>query len=530
VATLEPTPPPRMLGRYALYERIASGGMASVHIGRLVGPVGFARTVAIKRMHPHFAEDPEFVSMFLDEARLAARIRHPNVVSTLDVVAMKGELFLVMDYVQGESLAHLVRGATLRDECISPAIVATIMAGVLHGLHAAHEAKNDRGEPLEVVHRDVSPQNILVGVDGVSRVLDFGVAKAVGRLQTTRDGQLKGKLRYMAPEQLRGTTTRLTDVYAASVVLWEALTNRRAFQAENEAQMVELLVGGCHDPPSKYAAGVPSALDAVAMRGLSVDPRERFQTAREMACALEDALAPAAASKIGDWVERAAKDTLDERSAKIARIESDSLNMPAIPDSARPSSELPIKSGDPSDTVVVDEVDLTQLSSGSISASGRPAFRPRNRTIWLLAGGGLALLVGVLVAQRGWSGRAAATPSAASASALAPSPPAPPADAVSATLPASSPTTATTAATTGDTPRPPDTAAAPFPPNGTSPLEPAPRPPTTSGVPTAAPAPAPTTKPPPASAAKAPPVPAANCSPPYTLNAAGHRVRKPECH
>src|SRR5580658_1265694 len=236
---LEPSPPPRMVGRYALYEKIASGGMATVHIGRLLGPVGFTRTVAIKRMHPQFTGDPEFVSMFLDEARLAARIRHPNVVSTLDVVAMNGELFLVMDYVPGESLARLVRGATLRGERIPPAIAATIMVGVLHGLHAAHEARNDRGEPLEVVHRDVSPQNILVGIDGVSRVLDFGVAKAVGRLHTTRDGQLKGKLAYMAPEQLRGTTTRLTDVYAASIVLWEALTSKRPFQAENEAQMVD---------------------------------------------------------------------------------------------------------------------------------------------------------------------------------------------------------------------------------------------------------------------------------------------------
>src|ERR1700689_1284290 len=145
---------PRMLGRYALYERIASGGMASVHIGRLLGPVGFARTVAIKRMHPQFAEDPEFVSMFLDEARLAARIRHPNVVPTLDVVAMSGELFLVMDFVQGESLSRLIRATGALGERIPPRRVATMMFGVLHGLHPAHEPKSDRGEPLGIVHRD----------------------------------------------------------------------------------------------------------------------------------------------------------------------------------------------------------------------------------------------------------------------------------------------------------------------------------------------------------------------------------------
>jgi len=485
-----------MVGRYALYEKIASGGMASVHIGRLVGPVGFARTVAIKRMHPQFAEDPEFVSMFLDEARLAARIRHPNVVSTLDVVALKGELFLVMDYVPGESLARLVRGATLRGERISPAIVTTIMVGVLHGLHAAHEARNDRGEPLEVVHRDVSPQNILVGIDGVSRVLDFGVAKAVGRLHTTRDGQLKGKLAYMAPEQLRGSTTRLTDVYAASVVLWEALTNKRPFQGENEAQMVDLLLGGCHEPPSQYAEGLPPALDAVTMRGLSVDPRERFQTAREMACALEDALPSAAASKIGDWVERAAKDTLDERSARIARIESATMSMPPPSEPARPSSDDAVESADARlIPVISDDIVHTQLSSGSISASGRPPFRARNRTTWLFAGAGLALLVGALVVETAGRGGAAATASAPPASAWAPSPPAATADT---TDPASSP------------------------PNGSGSPEPAPKAPTTSGVPTAAPAPAPVTRPPPA--------PAVNCNPPYTISAAGHRVRKPECH
>jgi eukaryotic-like serine/threonine-protein kinase len=504
---LEPSPPPRMVGRYALYEKIASGGMASVHIGRLVGPVGFARTVAIKRMHPQFAEDPEFVSMFLDEARLAARIRHPNVVSTLDVVAMNGELFLVMDYVPGESLARLVRGATLRGERIPPAIAATIMVGVLHGLHAAHEARNDRGEPLEVVHRDVSPQNILVGIDGVSRVLDFGVAKAVGRLHTTRDGQLKGKLAYMAPEQLRGTTTRLTDIYAASVVLWEALTNKRAFRGENEAQMVDLLLGGCHEPPSQYAEGMPPALDAVTMRGLSVDPSGRFQTAREMACALEDALPPAAASKIGDWVERAAKGTLDERSAKIARIESATLDMHAPPEPAKPSSDEPLESSEARPVAVIgDDIVHTQLSSGSISASGRPSFRLRNRTTWLLAGGALALLVGALIAKTwGSEGAARTAPSAAALS-----PPAATDDTVSATLPGSSPAPAAS------------TDVASSAPNGSGSSEPAPKPPTTSTVTIAAPAPAPLTRPPPA--------PAVNCNPPYAINSAGHRVRKPECH
>src|SRR6185295_12747149 len=150
------------------------------------------RTVAIKRLHAQFAKNPEFVSMFLDEARIAARIRHPNVVATLDVVATEGELFLVMDYVQGESLSRLAKATRIRKERIPPRVLASVMSGALHGLHAAHEAKNERGEPLSIVHRDISPQNILVGTDGTARVLDFGVAKASGRIQNTKEGHLKG--------------------------------------------------------------------------------------------------------------------------------------------------------------------------------------------------------------------------------------------------------------------------------------------------------------------------------------------------
>jgi eukaryotic-like serine/threonine-protein kinase len=168
--------------------------MATVHFGRLVGAVGFSRIVAIKRLHPHLAKDKEFTSMFLDEARLAARVRHPNVVPLLDVAAMGEEVLLVMEYVPGVPLASLLRAVSAKGELVAPDVAAAVVCGVLHGLHAAHEATDEAGAPLHIVHRDVSPQNILVGVDGVPRVLDFGVAKAEGRMHTTRDGTLKGKL------------------------------------------------------------------------------------------------------------------------------------------------------------------------------------------------------------------------------------------------------------------------------------------------------------------------------------------------
>jgi serine/threonine-protein kinase len=217
--------------------------MATVHLARLLGPVGFARTVAIKRLHPHLAKDPDFVAMFLEEARLAARVRHPNVVATLDVVSDDGELFLVMEYVAGESLSRLVRKVREKGERIPPRYLVGIMSGALEGLHAAHEAKSEKNQPLGLVHRDVSPQNVHVGIDGVPRVLDFGIAKATNRVQETRTDQIKGKVAYMSPEQLaKGNIDRRADVYSASVVLWEALTGQRLFKADDVPSLVYAII------------------------------------------------------------------------------------------------------------------------------------------------------------------------------------------------------------------------------------------------------------------------------------------------
>jgi eukaryotic-like serine/threonine-protein kinase len=445
-----------MLGRYALYEKIASGGMASVHIGRLLGPVGFARTVAIKHMHAQYAEDPEFVSMFLDEARLAARIRHPNVVPTLDVVAMSGELFLVMEFVQGESLSRLMQSARDRGERIPVDVAAAIVVGTLLGLHAAHEAKSDRGEALEIVHRDVSPHNILVGIDGVARVLDFGVAKAVGRLHTTREGQLKGKLTYMAPEQLQGEATRATDVYATSIVLWEALTGKRLFDGANERQVVGKLIKGCEEPPSKHVAGLASAVDDVTMRGLSMDPAKRFATARDMARALEAVIPLATPSKVGDWVELAATDTLHERSMRVARIENDSstiresLKSIALRSQSLKEAFAPSSAGRTAGAV--DDMATAPFSGSSVSALRRAPFLEARRRAALAAGvGGLALVIALAALASRHSARSAAsggtaTTIASAVTSAAPSPVSSPAPgAVTSAAPSADPSAVTSA-------------------------------------------------------------------------------------
>ena len=264
---------------------------------------------------------PEFVSMFVDEARLAGRIRHPNVVPVIDVVSTAGELLLVMEYVPGETLARLLSRVRAAGRRVPPEIAVAILCDALDGLHAAHETKDERGVALDIVHRDVSPQNVIVGVDGVARVLDFGVAKAAGRLHQTREGEIKGKLSYMAPEQLDQQTSRASDVFAASVVLWETLVCERLFQGETEAQTVMRILAGDVKPPS-VAANVSPVFDEVVSRGLAKNPADRFATAREMSIALSRCAQRADRHVVAEWVQALARDALAAREEVISRIES----------------------------------------------------------------------------------------------------------------------------------------------------------------------------------------------------------------
>jgi len=321
---------PRDVGRYRLYDEIAAGGMATVHVGRLRGLAGFARTVAIKRLHPQFAHDPEFVSMFLDEARLAARIHHPNVAAILDVVALRGELFLVMEYVRGETLSRLLPACERAGITIPHRIAATILQQALLGLHAAHEARDHRGTALNMVHRDVSPQNIMVGADGITRMLDFGVAKAATRLQTTGHGQVKGKLSYMAPEQLRlEPIDRRTDVFAAGVVLWETLTGKRLFAADDPGAVIARILTHVPEAPSRSVKDIPPELDQVVARALKRQRGERFATALEFARALERAVAPVGSLEVSEWVCEVAGPVLEARERTVAAVEIASESTPS---------------------------------------------------------------------------------------------------------------------------------------------------------------------------------------------------------
>jgi eukaryotic-like serine/threonine-protein kinase len=312
----------RRIGRYILFQEIAAGGMAAVHYGRLLGEGGFSRTVAVKRLHAHLAKDADFASLFLDEARLAARIEHPNVVKTLDIVRSDGELMIVMEYVVGEPLSKLIRVQRAQGLEVPIDIVMAIMIDALHGLDAAHDATDEKGVALEIVHRDVSPQNLLVGKDGSTRVLDFGIAKAAGRSQTTQDGQIKGKLAYMAPEQLTGTDIdRRADIYAAGILLWELLTGHRLFVGENEGMTITNVLHRPVEPPSRLAPGVHPAFDTVVLTALNRDRSQRYPSARAMAAALEAIAPPASTRKVAEWVQRAAGETLAERARILAKLD-----------------------------------------------------------------------------------------------------------------------------------------------------------------------------------------------------------------
>jgi eukaryotic-like serine/threonine-protein kinase len=301
VRLLDPTDAKRRLDRYELIGELASGGMATVFLGRLAGVGGFQRFVAIKRLHPHLASEEEFIEMFLDEARLAAGIHHPHVVPILEIGESDSGYYLVMEYIEGDTLARLMARSLARAQPIPRGVLIRIVLDALAGLHAAHELVDPSGNPVHLVHRDVSPQNVLVGVDGCSRITDFGVAHASSRLQNTRADRLKGKLAYMSPEQARaGDVDQRADVFAMGIILWEVLAAKRLFKSESEAITLQRVTS---EPIPRLSAVVPGAhpaLEQVCMKALERDPDRRYRTAADMAEALERAARAAASASATD--------------------------------------------------------------------------------------------------------------------------------------------------------------------------------------------------------------------------------------
>jgi serine/threonine protein kinase len=284
------TKPLRRLGKYELISRIAAGGMAEVYLARLRGPMNFQKAVVVKVIHPHLATQDEFLRMLLDEARLSALIKHPRVVDIYELGCEQGVYFIAMEFIAGQPLSA-VMGAGIEGQPLDPLSTARIIADAADGLHAAHELKGASGNTLGLVHRDVSPGNIMVLHDGGVKIVDFGIAKARGRLTISGVQQFKGKVGYVAPEQLSGgLVDRRTDVFSLGVVMWEALALDRLYRMEDERECLRTILDREAPTPTSVRPEVPHELSAICLKALSPFADYRFQTAGEMRDAIESYL------------------------------------------------------------------------------------------------------------------------------------------------------------------------------------------------------------------------------------------------
>ncbi len=289
-------PPPtwgvQPFGKYHLVRKLAEGGMAEIFLAKQIGPEGFERDVVVKRMLADLTENSDFVSMFLDEARLAARLQHHNICQIYELGQADGHYYICMEYLAGEDFSTILRGAARKREFVPFSIVARIVLDAALGLHYAHQFTDSNGNPMNVVHRDISPSNIFVTFEGHVKLLDFGIAKAESRATKTNTGVVKGKYMYMAPEQARGKPAdRRADIFALGINLYEALTRIRPFARESTLAIIDALTKGDFKAPRQVRPSIPVALEAVVLKALAVDNTLRYQTAREMADDLEKAMA-----------------------------------------------------------------------------------------------------------------------------------------------------------------------------------------------------------------------------------------------
>ena len=273
----------RRIGRYEVLQRLGHGGMATVYLARATGSAGFEKLVAIKVIHPHLAAEQDLVEMFLDEARIAAQIHNPHVVEILDLGHERGDYYMVMEFVDGETLSALIRALRPKDEHLPLPVILQILIDACEGLRAAHELRDADGNLFGVIHRDVSPQNLLIDHEGWVRIVDFGIMKAKGKRTDTRTGQLRGKLPYMSPEQAQSRPlTPACDLFALGVILWELCTGQRLFAGENDVETLAKVVA-CQRPPlAEVRPDLPPALERVLERTLAPDPGERYESAAAM--------------------------------------------------------------------------------------------------------------------------------------------------------------------------------------------------------------------------------------------------------
>ncbi len=416
---------PRKLGRYELVAKIGEGGMAEVYLARQRGPKKFQKLVVVKTVHPKLASRPALAEALLDEARIAALVKHPNVVDIYDLGEEKGTYFIAMEYLEGESMAAILK-ASRNGPRLDPFSTARIIADGAAGLHAAHELRDLKGEPLELVHQDVTPGNVIVLYGGQVKLVDFGVAK----VRTSEDSDLvKGKAGYLAPELFEGSPAdRRSDVWALGVVLWEALVLRRLFAAKTEEETFSRIRTGTIEPPSRFALAVTKDLDEVCMKALARDPAARYPTAKAMQDDLVAVLRGANWSGDSEPIARFMRTTFATQIAARQEV----LRDLAAREDPRPEA-IELMSAHDDYPVSVTPPSLEEVVAGSHGAVRRPpsrsetpagdgelallddsavqlieAARPRRNRLIAAAVAALALVVVLVVVMSG-SSRSAAT-------------------------------------------------------------------------------------------------------------------------
>ncbi len=369
---------PSKIGRYEVAGKLAAGGMAELLLACRRGDGGFERPVVIKRILPHLADVSDFTAMFMDEARIAASIRHANVVTVHELERDEDGLYLVMEYLEGESAANLMRRLEARRLKLDPAIAAYLVGEACAGLHAAHELAGPDGAPLGLVHRDVSPENVFVTYGGAVKVVDFGIAMAADRIAKTEVGQIKGKFRYMSPEQVAGDPLdRRSDVFALGITLFELATGHRLFARASRVATMKAITDAPVPPPSLLNPAIPPALDAIALRALERDPAARWRSAAEMRMALHRFLHGAGSAevpygdRVGEVMSRLFADRIAEKQAMLRRMR-EGADVGEVPSAETDLAiELPTAAGA---TVATPTTEAAPLAAPVRRRSGRGAL------------------------------------------------------------------------------------------------------------------------------------------------------------
>ncbi|MBK8266380.1 MAG: serine/threonine protein kinase [Nannocystis sp.] len=398
------------LGKYELISRLAAGGMAELFVARAQAIYGFEKVVVLKRIIPAFAADQDFVRMFLREARLAATLQHPNIAQVYDVGEDDGVLFFAMEYVLGQDLRRIVRAVRARESWLTLEHILQIIIGTAAALHYAHEREDSAGRHLGIVHRDVSPSNIMVTYDGGVKLVDFGIARVSSSGDTTSTGVLKGKIPYMSPEQCRGEKLdRRSDVFSLGVILWELACCRRLFVGENDLALAQRIASEDAPPPSSILPNFSPALEAIIMRALARDREQRYATAQELREELEEfarerRLGLSSVSLGRVMSELFAEPLAQQRAAIAAAVAGEPMAFPTLDAS----------------TTMTPPISAVETSPGGsedpASASQRAAPRPTRRRLWLGVGLTVALAGGSAAVWALWGAARSAPASGAAPS------------------------------------------------------------------------------------------------------------------